>query len=81
MLPTKIPRLLVRIAAAFSLASASADDFGESDFSLRFPATLTRFSVYADAAAKGGASAAGKFGSSINQHRMPGSFPSTSMSA
>ena len=52
-----------------------ADDFSGEDFSLRLPAALSRFSSYADVAGKGGASAAGKFGSSENPASIAWSFP------
>jgi hypothetical protein len=45
---------------------AYAGDFDDKDFSLRFPAALSRFSSYADVAATGGASAGSKWQSSIN---------------
>jgi hypothetical protein len=45
---------------------AYADDFDDKDFSLRFPAALSRFSSYADVAATGGASAGSKWQSSVN---------------
>lgn len=40
--------------------------FDDKDFSLRFPAALSRFSSYADVAATGGASAGSKWSSSVN---------------
>jgi len=43
-----------------------AGDFDHKDFSLRFPAALTRFSSYADVAAVGGASAGSKWQTSVN---------------
>jgi hypothetical protein len=45
---------------------AYADGFDDKDFSLRFPAALSRFSSYADVAAAGGASAGSKWQSSVN---------------
>jgi hypothetical protein len=45
---------------------AAAGEFDEFDFSLRFPAAISRFSTYADVAGVGGASAGSKFQSSIN---------------
>jgi hypothetical protein len=58
------------IALVISLASlgnhAYADGFDDKDFSLRFPAALSRFSSYADVAATGGASAGSKWQSSVN---------------
>lgn len=45
---------------------AFAGDFDSADFSLRFPAAVSRFSTYADVAGIGGASAARKLQSSIN---------------
>lgn len=54
---------------------ASANDFAGEDFSLRLPAALSGFSAYADVAAKGGSSAAAKFGSSVNPAALGWSFP------
>jgi opacity protein-like surface antigen len=45
---------------------AYAGGFNDKEFSLRFPAALSRFSSYADVAAVGGASAGSKWPSSIN---------------
>jgi hypothetical protein len=45
---------------------AHADGFDDKDFSLRFPAALSRFSSYADVAAVGGASAGSKWQTSVN---------------
>ena len=45
---------------------ADAGGFDHEDFSLRFPAALTRFSSYADVAAVGGACAGSKWQSSVN---------------
>ena len=64
-------KYLMRIIACFiALAGvgnfAYADGFDEKDFSLRFPAALSRFSSYADVAATGGASAGSKWQSSVN---------------
>jgi hypothetical protein len=58
---------------------AYADGFDDKDFSLRFPAALSRFSSYADVAATGGASAGSKWQSSVNPastacQRMPGGY-------
>jgi hypothetical protein len=58
---------------------AFADGFDNKDFSLRFPAALSRFSAYADVAAAGGASAASKWQSSVNPaatgwQSMPGNY-------
>jgi len=47
-----------------------AAGFDNVDFSLRFPAALTRFSPYADVAGVGGASAASKWQSSANPAAM-----------
>lgn len=54
------------IAFANSENYAYADGFDDKDFSLRFPAALTRFSSYADVAAVGGASAGSKWQTSVN---------------
>ena len=48
------------------VAEARSGDFDKFDFSLRFPAAISRFSPYADVAGAGGASSASKFQSSIN---------------
>jgi opacity protein-like surface antigen len=58
---------------------AYADGFDDKDFSLRFPAALSRFSSYADVAATGGASAGSKWQSSVNPaatgwQSIPGSY-------
>jgi len=45
---------------------AAAGDYGNKDFSLRFPAALTRFSTFGDVAAAGGASAASKWSTAVN---------------
>jgi len=45
---------------------AYAGGFDDKDFSLRFPAALSRFSSYADVAATGGASAGSKWQTSVN---------------
>jgi len=55
--------------------AAVADEFAGEDFSLRLPAALSSFSAYADVAGKGGASVAGRFGSSANPAAMAWSFP------
>ncbi len=59
--------------------SVNADGFDDSDFSLRFPAALSRYSSYADVAATGGASAGSKWQSSSNPastawQSIPGSY-------
>lgn len=66
---------IVAASLAVSLYGARANDYPGEDFSLRFPAALSSFSTYADAAAKGGSSAASKFGSSINPAAAAWSFP------
>lgn len=59
--------LVAFLAAVFCMGSlAYAADYDEKDFSLRFPAALSRFSSYADVAATGGASAGSKWQSSSN---------------
>lgn len=77
-------RIMTGVIASFiALAGlgsfASAGDFDDKDFSLRFPAALTRFSSYADVAAVGGASAGSKWQTSVNPaatawQAMTGSF-------
>jgi hypothetical protein len=59
--------------------NAYAGGYDDNDFSLRFPAALSRFSSYADVAATGGASAGSKWQSSANPasiawQRLPGSY-------
>ena len=54
------------IALACLENNAYADGFDDKDFSLRFPAALSRYSSYADVAATGGASAGSKWQSSVN---------------
>lgn len=65
------PVAAVRAAALLSVAycladSAHAGEFDEADFTLRFPAALSRFSPYADVAAVGGASVGSPWPSSGN---------------
>ncbi len=59
-------RLLIICLFALISRSVRASDLDDKDFSLRFPAALSRFASYGDVAAVGGASAASKWGSSIN---------------
>jgi hypothetical protein len=71
MMPEKDRKYLTRIIACFiALAGfvnvAYAGGFDDKDFSLRFPAALSRFSSYADVAAVGGASAGSKWQTSVN---------------
>lgn len=54
---------------------ALANEFSGEDFSLRFPAAMSSYSPYADVAAKGGSSAASKFGSSVNPAAVAWVFP------
>jgi hypothetical protein len=61
--------LAVAVGAAFlflAWTAARAGDIDDKDFSLRFPAALSRFATYSDVAAVGGASAGSKWSSSIN---------------
>jgi opacity protein-like surface antigen len=84
MLTAQYRRVLIRVIALFiSLVSwgnhAYANGFDDKDFSLRFPAALSRFSSYADVAATGGASAGSKWQSSVNPaatgwQSLPGSY-------
>jgi len=46
--------------------AASASDYEDKDFTLRFPAALSRFATYGDVAGVGGASAGSKWSSSLN---------------
>jgi len=63
-------RALVVACAAVALLSAwtaaFAGDYEDKDFSLRFPAAMTRFATYGDVAGIGGASGGSKWSSSIN---------------
>ena len=68
---------LLAITLASTPHLAHGNDFVGEDFSLRLPAALSGFSVYADVAAKGGSSAASKFGSSVNPAAMAWYFPGT----
>lgn len=68
-----IKRKLGGVVAALAFAAvcgqatpAGADPFEKYDFSLRFPAAISRFSSYADVAAAGNAQAASEWSSSIN---------------
>jgi len=84
MLSEKGGKYLMRIFAyIIALAGfgnfAYADGLDNKDFSLRFPAALSRFSSYADVAATGGASAGSKWQSSVNPaatawQSIPGSY-------
>ncbi|MCX6150056.1 MAG: hypothetical protein NTX22_06000 [Ignavibacteriales bacterium] len=58
--------IILFIALANLGSYAYAKGFDNKDFSLRFPAALSRFSSYADVAATGGASAGSKWQSSVN---------------
>ncbi len=65
-----ITKTVVAICALAALLvmceTAVASDYDNKDFSLRFPAALSRFANYGDVAGLGGASAASKWSSSIN---------------
>ncbi len=54
------------LALVAGAVSGRADSLGEADFSLRFPAAISRFASYADVAAAGGAQAASAWSSSGN---------------
>lgn len=69
------PRIVFIAALLVWYCPLEANDFSGEDFSLRLPAAFSEFSTYADVAAKGGASAASKFGSSINPAAMAWYFP------
>ena len=63
----RVPALT--LAAAVLLSSwttAFAGNYDDKDFSLRFPAALTRFATYGDVAGVGGASAGSKWSTSVN---------------
>ena len=66
----RIGNVYLLVAAAVSglaIPSVSlAGDYKHKDFSLRFPAAMTRFSTYGDVAGVGGASAGSRWSSSIN---------------
>jgi hypothetical protein len=84
MVSGKDNRYSIRIIVYFVIVTglgnlACAGGFDDKDFSLRFPAALSRFSSYADVAATGGASAGSKWQSSVNPaatgwQRIPGSY-------
>jgi len=57
---------LAMAAVAFAGSGTHAKDLDSYDFSLRFPAAISRFSSYADVAAGGNAQAASEWSSSIN---------------
>lgn len=76
-LMNKIVYFCILLASCGSLAYA--DGYEDKNFSLRFPAALSRFSSYADVAAVGGASAGSKWQSSVNPastawQNLPGSY-------
>lgn len=60
--------MLVGLAVVLSLSSTllADSDYSDADFTLRFPAAMTRFATYGDVAGLGGASAGSKWSSSIN---------------
>ncbi len=58
--------ILACLGALMLTSSAAAGGYGKKDFTLRFPAALSRFSSYGDVAGAGGASAASKWSSSVN---------------
>jgi opacity protein-like surface antigen len=85
MITARDGRCIVKNIVYFCIVLAScgnmayADGYEEKDFSLRFPAALSRFSSYADVAAVGGASAGSKWQSSVNPastgwQSLPGSY-------
>jgi hypothetical protein len=58
--------LIAALWLCTTAAASHANDFAEHDFSLRYPAALTRFSRYPDVAGTAGASAGAIWGSSAN---------------
>ena len=56
----------VWVVLLLGASAARAGDFETFDFSLRFPAAISRFASYADVAAMGNAQAASEWSSSIN---------------
>jgi hypothetical protein len=85
MITNQDSRCLIKKVICLSIALiglgnfAYADGLDDKDFSLRFPAALTRFSSYADVAAVGGASAGSKWQTSMNPasvawQKMQGSY-------
>jgi len=58
--------ILTSLAGLILTSSAAADSYKKKDFTLRFPAALSRFSPYGDVAGAGGASAGSKWSSSVN---------------
>ena len=71
-LPGRIPFTLTLLLLGVS--SALSDDFDGASFSLRLPATLTRFSPFGDVAGDAGASSASKWASSVNPAALAWSF-------
>ena len=56
----------VAVVSLVPAVSLAGDPYSDVDFSLRFPAGMTRFATYGDVAGVGGASAGSKWSSSIN---------------
>ena len=64
---SKFSVMVMAIAIGLGIPSKShAGDYKDKDFSLRFPAGMTRFATYGDVAGVGGASAGSRWSSSIN---------------
>ena len=61
-----ISLIIIVISSGPLVELVKADSINDKDFSLRFPASLNRFSSYADVAAAGGASAGSKWQTSVN---------------
>ncbi len=61
-----LPAMLAAVALLGICNMATGGDYKDKDFSLRFPAAMTRFAMYGDVAGVGGASAGSKWASSIN---------------
>jgi hypothetical protein len=66
-----VSALHLRVVAAAGIwiipaICSASDKFQRFDFSLRFPAALSRVATYGDVAGVGGASAASRFQSSVN---------------
>ena len=63
-------RMMIPVLAAVAIgclaSPARGGSYSDADFSLRFPAALSRFASYGDVAAVGGASAGSKWSSSRN---------------
>lgn len=63
---TRLCSFLILMLSTRMVVAGGVDELANIDFSLRFPATMSRFSSYADVAGFGGASAGSRYSTSIN---------------